>query len=215
MRNRRTTSAAFSLIEMLVVIAIIVVVAGLAVGLTTAATDRKNISRAQVERDRLVTLIENYKSKIGVYPPDNAQTPFDPGRNSLFYELAGAVRTTAPPYSPADPGYVTSFATISSFATVSKSQLQSAFGIDGVINASDDPTEIKRVLKDVKSDQRDSVAPNTLSFVVPIDWTSSPVRPNPWRYATGTNAVHNKDSFDLWVEIKVRGQTRIIGNWKE
>ena len=212
MKMPRSTTTAFSLIELLVVIAIIVVVAGLVVGLNTAATDRKNISRALVERDRLVTLIENYKSKIGVYPPDNGQTPFDSERNSLFYELAGAVRTTAGPYSPADPGYITHF------AAIRKSELQTAFGIDGVVNASDDPTEIKRVLKDVKPDQTNSVVPNTFSFVVPIDRPVPPaasLRPNPWQYATGTNALHNKDSFDLWVEIKVRGQTRTIGNWKE
>lgn len=202
-----TRTSAFSLIELLVVIAIIVVVAGLVVGLSTAASDRKNISRAQVERDRLVTLIENYKSKIGVFPPDNRSTPFNPRLNSLFYELTGMERNESAPYSPADPGYV------NKFRVVRKSELQGAFGIDGIINASDDPTEIKRVLKDIKPDQITTVAPGTVSLVVPIDGPSG--RPNPWNYAVGTNAAHNKETFDLWVEIKVRGQTRTIGNWKE
>lgn len=204
--HRPSPARAFSLIEVLVVIAIIVVVAGLVVGLSTAATDRKNISRAQAERDRLVMWIESYKAKLGLYPPDN---PLSPTRHTLLYELAGATRN--PP--PADPVYNTIFGNVTS------NNLYSAFGLTGVVNASDDPTEIKRVLKDIKPDLLASLAPNTLSLVVPIDGPGG--RPNPWHYLrggkerAGTNTLHNPESFDLWVEIKVRGQTRIIGNWKD
>jgi prepilin-type N-terminal cleavage/methylation domain-containing protein len=205
---RSTNASAFSLIELLVVIAIIVVVAGLVVGLSAAASDRKNISRTQVERDRLVTLIENYKSRLGIYPPDNASNP---GRNSLLYELAGATVDR----SVANPLYQTRFGDILS------SDIFSGFGTNGIINASEvnastDPTErrpVHQVLKDLKPDQRAPVVSNTLSLVIPIDGPSG--KPNPWQYLVGENARHNKDSFDLWVEIKVRGQMRTIGNWKE
>ncbi len=210
MKPRRSTIAsAFSLIELLVVIAIIIVVAGLVVGLSTAATDRKNISRAQAERDRLVTLIENYKSRLGVYPPDHINSP---GQNTLLYELAGATCDRSVP----NPLYQTRFGDILT------SDIVTVFGTNGIINASDftplldDPTErrpVHQVLKDLKPDQRASLAPNTLSLVIPIDGPSG--RPNPWKYLVGEHAVHNKESFDLWVEIKVRGQMRIIGNWKE
>ena len=201
MKLPRSTTAAFSLIELLVVIAIIIVVAGLVVGLSTAATDRKNISRAQVERDRLVTLIENYKSKIGVFPPDHDNTN-SPERNTLVYELAGAIRGS------------TYYTNIPVFGTISSIELAALVpGATGIVNASDDPTEIKRVLRDLKPDQTASVVPNTLSFVVPIDGPSG--KPNPWKYLVGEHASHNKESFDLWVEIKVRGQIRTIGNWKE
>jgi len=178
-------------------------VAGMVVALTTAATDRKNISRAQVERDRLVTLIENYKSKIGVFPPDHNNTN-SPERNTLLYELAGATRN--PP--PANPIYDTTFGSVSAADLAAL-----VTGATGIVNASDDPTEIKRVLKDLKPDQKAAVIPPALSLVVPIDGPSG--RPNPWKYLVGEHARHNKDSFDLWVDIKVRGQTRTIGNWKE
>jgi prepilin-type N-terminal cleavage/methylation domain-containing protein len=211
--HRSTTAAAFSLIEMLVVIAVIVVVAGFVVGLTTAASDRKNISRAQVERDRLVTLIENYKSKIGVFPPDNTN---DPGRNTLLYELAGAIRQD-PSTSP-DPQYWTIFGSMHPAGNILSSVLFSQFGVEGLLNAystntANDPTEYKRFLKNLKPDQYASIWPDTLSLVVPIDGPSG--RPNPWKYLAGEHAVHNKESFDLWVDIKVRGQMRTIGNWKE
>jgi hypothetical protein len=36
---------------------------------------------------------------------------------------------------------------------------------------------------------------------------------NPWRYVS-TNPTNNPNSFDLWAEIIVKGERRIIGNWK-
>ncbi len=208
MKTRHTlkTTSAFTLMELLVVIAIIIVVAGLVVGLGGVAGERKKVSRAQIERDRLVTLIENYKAQIGVYPPDNTN---DPGKNTLFYELAGAFRDT----STAPPKYTTRF----SLNPVSGSVLTSQFGVDGVVNARDvpggDSSQMKLILKDIRRDQTNSVVPGTFSFVVPVDGPNG--QPNPWKYLVGEHANHNKETFDLWVEIVVRGKTNTIGNWKD
>jgi len=207
--TRSTKPSAFTIIELLVVIAIMLMIAGLVVWAGARAGEHRKISRAEVERDKLVTLIENYKAKVGVYPPDNRQIPFNPAVNSLFYELAGARRTP-------HPGYTNDFGVF-----VLQTALRDAFGIDGMINASDDRTEIKWILKDLKPDQTNEVVPGTISLVVPIDGPGPNRRPNPWRYATGTNAIHNPESFDLWVEIYSHGKTNstcanciIIGNWK-
>lgn len=198
--SRPLQSSGFTLIELLVVIGIIAIVAGLVVGLSAVAGEKSKISRAQVERDRLVTLIQSYKSKIGVYPPDHPQNP---GRNTLLYELSGAIRN--PP--PGNPGYT------SPFGSIQSNLLWSAFEARGIINASDDGTDIKRLLKEVKPDQVSALVPNTLSLVFPVqDSNGSPK--SAWQYLVGTNAVHNPDSFDLWVDIKVRGQVRTIGNWR-
>lgn len=203
----------FTLIELLVVIAIIALVASLVVGLAGVAGERKKISRVQVERARLVTLIEAYHSKLGVYPPQNPNLNA-PEKNTLVYELAGAIRHDDPnnnPLPPSDPNYYTT-----PLGNISSNILYSVFGIGGVINASsDDPTDIKRVLKNVKPDQVASLSPGTLSLVVPVDGPVPNGRPNPWKYATGTNAVHNPGSFDLWVQIVVRGKTNTLGNWKD
>src|SRR5690242_13512197 len=80
--------AAFTLIELLVVISIIGVLAGLTVGLTGLATRRSKESRIRGEMTKLINAIENYKSAIGSYPPDN---PGFPSTNQLFYELSGTV----------------------------------------------------------------------------------------------------------------------------
>jgi hypothetical protein len=44
--------------------------------------------------------------------------------------------------------------------------------------------------------------------------TESGRKINPWRYNSKT-PVHNPDTYDLWAEIVIGGQTNIIGNWKE
>jgi prepilin-type N-terminal cleavage/methylation domain-containing protein len=202
--QRSIKSAAFTLMELLVVIAIMAIIAGLVVGLSNVAGEKKRISRAQVERERLVTLIEAYKLKLGVYPPSN---PSDPGKNTLLYELAGATNSLA-----ADPNFVTPFGSIRA------SVLMSEFGIAGIVNSftssADDITEFKRFLKYLKPEQFTATGPNNvLRLVFPADGPNG--RPNFWKYATGTNALRNPDSFDLWVEIAFRNKTNIVGNWKE
>jgi prepilin-type N-terminal cleavage/methylation domain-containing protein len=202
--------AGFTLIELLVVIAIIAIVAGLVVGLAGIASERKRISRAQAERDKLVTLIENYRVRLGVLPPDNTNAP---GRNSLYYELASALRTTTAPGSPGNPNYLTPHS-----VNTRSNELYAAFGVGGVINARDpntDITELKPILKNLKRDQTNSLAPGTVSLVVPIEGPDGRDVPNPWKYLAGENAIHNKGSFDLWVEIIAGKKTNTIGNWKE
>ena len=72
---------AFTIIELLMVIAIMAVVAGLIVGLASVSGDSKKIKRTEAELAKLVTLIEQYKTKVGVYPPDNPNGNF-PERNT-------------------------------------------------------------------------------------------------------------------------------------
>jgi prepilin-type N-terminal cleavage/methylation domain-containing protein len=196
---------AFTIVELLVVLAIIVIVAGLVVGLTNVASARKKISRTEVELQKLVTMIEAYKAKVGVYPPDNTNNP---ALNSLLYELAGARRT--PPDS--NPTYETPFDNARS------NELFAAFGVTGVINASDDPVDIRRFVKQFKGDQMAELQPGTLSIVVPVEGPDGPV--TAWRYLqggrerSGIYTNRNPESFDLWVDINVGGQMRTIGNWK-
>jgi prepilin-type N-terminal cleavage/methylation domain-containing protein len=210
--TRAHQNRAFTIIELLMVIAIMAVVAGLIVGLAAVSGDSKKIKRSEAELAHLVTLIEEYKNKVGVYPPDNPNTNFW-HHNTLLYELAGAVRNGDP-----NPEYSTPFGNIRS------NILYSAFGLNGISNARDqgindpDANRMHPVLKNLKSDQTAEVVPNTLSLVVPVDGVNG--RPNPWRYRLGNSGdSHNPQSFDLWVEIalgRTNGvlKTKTIGNWK-
>ena len=110
----RANRNAFTLIELLVVIAIIAIIAGLVVGLAGVGGKEKKLKRTRTELAKLVTLIEVYKTKVGMYPPDNPD-PKDsftnPPPNSLLYELAGAIRDRS---NVADPLYKTPFGNITS-----------------------------------------------------------------------------------------------------
>ena len=216
MRSTAKKRSAFTLIELLVVIAIIALIASLVVGLSGVAGKEKRQKRVRTELAKLVILIEAYKSKVGMYPPDN---PSDPDRNSLLYELAGAVRDHS---IPANPRYITPFddiLTTEIWAVYGGYDVFSAPDRAGLVNAVERGTQVDpdvpkmyRLLTKLQSDQYATVA-GQLSLFAPVDGPNG--RPNPWSYARGTNAVHNPDSFDLWVDVVIGDQTNRIGNWKK
>src|SRR5687768_12996877 len=82
----------FSLIEMLVVIAVIGILAAILLGALPAISDKKIRSSVRAELQRLTTAIEDYKAKHGFYPPDNPDTANAAravAQPPLFYELVG------------------------------------------------------------------------------------------------------------------------------
>lgn len=205
---RTTRQRAFTIMELLLVIAIMAVVAGLIVALAGVTGESKKVNRTKAELEALVLLVESYKAKVGVYPPDN---PNDVTRHSLLYELASAVRTNAP-----DPIYATPFPII---PPIQGSELLGTFNVNGVVNARDhgsnDPDDNRAhpILKNLTPSQIKNIGGNAFALVVAVDGPTA--GPNTWRYAVGTNATHNRESFDLWAEIVVSSdKTNIIGNWK-
>jgi prepilin-type N-terminal cleavage/methylation domain-containing protein len=50
-------------------------------------------------------------------------------------------------------------------------------------------------------------------FVVPAKGPGG-TTPNPWRYNSHA-PEHNLESYDLWAEVEINGETVIIGNWKK
>jgi len=88
LRRPAAVSAGFTLIEMLVVIAIIAALTALIAGLTTTAGIGKVRNRAMTELRQYELAIETYHKKFGLYPPDNPN-PNGADRPPLYYELAG------------------------------------------------------------------------------------------------------------------------------
>lgn len=229
--SRRPGPAGFTLIELLMVISIIAVLAGMLVGLAPVAGVRMKESRARAELERLVTAIEAYKVKFGVYPPDtitgyqpqNGLPIVDPVINPLFYELSGLVVV-----NQGNSGY---FVSLGDDDAANKrlypNQLTNFFGPtrDGFVNAAT-ANEARRLFRfPFKDSQHVEISrnPDIEVAVCPVPWPVGdarfpapiPARPdaNPWRY-NSSNPIHNPGHFDLWCEIVVRGQKRIIGNWK-
>ncbi len=205
---------AFTIVEILVVIAIMVILAGLVVGMAGVVGDRKAVSRTKAQLQQLVTLIDTYKAKLGVYPPDNPGNFAAPTNTSLFYELAGAVVLGNGDFQ-------------TKFATVTPAALNIACGVGGLVNSAsgspEDRAQIQYLLPKTPPDETNTVTlingAQTASIVVFVAASEGPAgrRINPFFYRIGnaTNGAHNPNGYDLWVEIKVRSGTKIIGNWKE
>src|ERR1044071_10347152 len=84
--------AAFTLIELIVVVAIIAVLAAMVLPIAGAVNARKQISVAQTQLKGIEIAIQDYKTKLGYYPPDN---PNNPVTNQLYFELIGTTNNGA------------------------------------------------------------------------------------------------------------------------
>ncbi len=89
-------AAAFTLIELLAVMAIILVLAGLILGIAAHANYKGSRARAETEVRALGAAIENYKVDNGTYPRNtdtdtlNPQVNFDPAESGNTYKKASA-----------------------------------------------------------------------------------------------------------------------------
>ncbi len=230
--------AGFTLIELLVVISIIAVLAGMLVGLAPQVTVRMKEARTRAELEKLVTAIETYRGRHGVYPPDNVMGRGSDGTpivnsvtNALFYELTGlmVVRTKGGGYFvPVGDGDRAQ-------TRLDPTLVLQYFNRDGFVNAATTNNLRRLYHHDFKDSQHASItraptqapttAPNVEVLTAPIPWPfkdarfPSPVaKPgfetvNPWRYVS-SNPTNNPATFDLWAEVIIRGQRRVIGNWK-
>jgi len=222
--NARRPGHAFTLIELLIVIAIIAILAAMIIPITRAAGRRQTLAKARTQLTFLEVAIENYHTKLGHYPPDN---PGKPWLNQLYYELLGTTNT-GPTLETVDgsaelriPG---DFATIwgpnvSGFANCST-------------GGGDEGHTAVRFLSDLKPSQvgtpkavdANSPFPLGAKFLVcSVPWPLPPepaLYPlgvgglNPFRY-NSSNPTNNPNSFDLWVDVIINGKTNRISNWSK
>jgi len=102
-RRRR---AAFTLIEMLVVISIILVLAGALVGVSRALSDKANRDRTQTLIDRIETALTEYRLEFGHWPLDalgNSAIPSAAAATPALLQAAnGTVAAWLVPYGQFD-----------------------------------------------------------------------------------------------------------------
>ena len=214
---------AFTLIELLTVIAIIGVLAALVIPLSGVASSKMRLSRVNVELNNYITAIESYKSRLNYYPPDNPKVkslvPADyrlaTGMNPLFYELSGAIYTNLPAPNGA-------FTTLNGSEKVSTDDLLSNFGVKGVQNSARDPRDVPYKGAAFKPAQYAAlnVGTDVEVLAVPVPQgpdllTGKAGKINPWRYDASSLNRHNRDGFDLWAEYTIGKKTIVIGNWKQ
>ncbi|MGZ4962349.1 MAG: type II secretion system protein [Limisphaerales bacterium] len=206
MRQQRKLSA-FTLIEMLVVIGIIGILAAMIIGVAVRVAEAKKIKRVDVEKHRLIAVIEAYQAQMGSFPPDNGMMVRDgnPDRpyaatNQLFYELTSCTYTA---------GVYTTY-NGNSFDT---NDYKAAFARDGVLNS----IEPKRFYNpppksgDFITMPIPNAKTNMNFLVVPVDFQGNST--NLWRYDSSSTNRHNSESFDLWAVFTVGSKTITNGNW--
>ncbi|NOS70110.1 MAG: prepilin-type N-terminal cleavage/methylation domain-containing protein [Verrucomicrobia bacterium] len=205
---------AFTLIELLVVIAIIAILAAITFPTVAAVKRKQTISKAEAEREQVITAIELYKAELGHYPPDNARNPLQYANNPLYYELMGTLLNGA------------NYETKDGSAQISAANVQVEFGRGGFVNCTrnsdaDSSKPAKKFLIEFRSTQRGD-KPNgvrllTCSVIWPANLGNGVAgvpELNPWRYNI-TNPTNNPGGFDLWVDVYVAGKTNRISNWNK
>lgn len=197
--------AAFTLIELMMVIAIIALLAALIMWGTTMAGEKKVRNRVAAELQGLQLAIDGFHKQFGFYPasnPDVTMTDMHP----LFYELTSTVRDASA------QGFTDIFGT-----KVVSAEIKPKFGVDGFVNSKDasstDKSQAQNFMAGLRSDGHAEIPGSKLQLlVVPYKGPSGAF--NPWHY-NSTSPTNNPESYDLWAQVVVAGKTVTIGNWKD
>ncbi len=202
----------FTLVELLVVIAIISLLAAMIIPITGAVKRNEIRSKARAELTQVQSAIENYKTKLGHYPPDN---PGKPSTNQLLYELLGTTNNNG------------TFWTIDGSASIRQSDFATVYGpnVTGFANTSQGSTDEGRSgtsflvgLKPAQIGEPNPAVPAKflLSSMtwdrVGENWILGVPNLNPFCYVS-SNPTNNPGSYDLWVDVIVGGKTNRICNW--
>lgn len=216
---------AFTLVEMLVVIAIIGILAALIFPAFNAVDARAKRNKAHSELKQIETALDSYLAKYNHYPPDNTSYPItDPRRfavNQLFYEVLGTTN------------YNNSYSTLDGREQILAASVSTAFGsgVSGFVNCSrsagDDAinASAKNFLPSLRPGfygfaTNGVVRYGLLTCSMPwpkdrgpaVSGAGFPPDLNPIRYNSSA-PTHNKKTYDLWVDIFVAGKTNRISNW--
>lgn len=228
--KRPARAAGFTLIEMLVVMAVIAILASLIFPVTRAVNRTKIKSRTRAEMEQIITAIETYKDKRGYYPPDNVLNPatkvVNAYTNQLYYELVGTTlsnnvywtsdgRSQLPTNSFAAFGGVSGVSGVSGFVNT---MIGSGGGDEG-------STMVKCFKTGLSANQVGDVAGIKVlvgSVPLPVNQVGAAypgmasINSTPgycsWRYVS-SNPTNNPTSYDLWIDIVVDGKTNRFNNW--
>ena len=213
----RQAARAFSLIELLVVIGVIIALAGLTFPVVNAVKRAQAIKRGQAELAAVEMAIQAYKEKLGYFPPDNAPNWYT---NQLYYELLGCKFNGA------------AFQVLDGSALIPSSQVNNAFPtVQGIMNSAksggDEVAPATKFFPNLKPNQFLTLdvqgkngtvkGVNLLGVGMSGGYTLSGTAGGeltPFGYCS-SNPRHNSKTFDVWVDILVSGKTNRLCNWSE
>jgi prepilin-type N-terminal cleavage/methylation domain-containing protein len=208
---------AFTLIEMLTVIAIMAIVATLVVTMGQTASQKKKIVAVQGEKEKLMTMIENYHNKLNYYPPDNPLL-ISYTNNSALYD--GLAATNPLIYELYGASNLNNGANLAVFNTnnLPTTSFQEVFGRAGIANGDAlEPHNFFQPGPSPKDYAPYSKNPPIYGLIVPADLVPGNTN-NFWHYDASTSMRHNLTSYDLWAEFStanIHGKLTVItnGNW--
>jgi type II secretory pathway pseudopilin PulG len=205
---------AFTLVEVLTVIAIIVVLAALLLPVGARVKRQALIHTTQTQMAQLETAIDRYKSAYGFYPPSSVNGPLT---NQLYFELTGTTNNAG------------TFQTLDGSAQINAADASTMFGVSGFMNCSKPGTDesssrAQDFLPDLRPNQIFSYTNNNNDVIRIIVASAGGPDPtykpfgyqdvNPWRY-NSSNPTNNPGSYDLWIQLVIAGQTNLICNWSK
>ncbi len=221
--NNVRAALAFTLIEMLTVIAIIAILAAMVVSMGKTASQKKKIAMVTAQKIGLVAMIDNYHTKLNYYPPDNGNLAsanlitYDgfAATNPLLYELTGGTNLT----TGRKFGSMIVFNSPNSNTTLPGITYANAFNRGGIANA--DPTEPHDFFQPGPKPNEIAYFPNfatnplpVCGLIVPVPLYSATAN-NFWHYDSSSTNRHNLTSFDIWAEYSIgskNGQPIIVTN---
>lgn len=227
MRWKKTEFArAFTMIELLMVISIIGLLAGMLLGMSSLASTKMKSHRIKGELSQIVTAIDFYKATYKVYPPDNrlgdSHNISCTATNQLFLELSGCLVTNLGFTSP----HIRTRS--GAEANLKSAQMKVLFGdvSDGILNASERSSKVKDFLSGYPSKRLGKLTNSSGDIV--FDILRVPAEPplynaaqgtqklwrklgngcNPWHY-NSSNPTNNPGKYDLWAEFQLKKQNFI------
>jgi prepilin-type N-terminal cleavage/methylation domain-containing protein len=221
-------SSAFTLIELLIVISIIALLAGLLIPAATGVKHTQIKKRATAELSEVRMAIDSYKIQLGYYPPDNHSPNASTNAfiNQLYYELIG---TSASNNN-------TIFYPLDGNASILASTVTNVFFVGGLMNCTrglgsdDNSIRAQNFFRtSLKPGQYLGIStnlygsPTVYTFTALGSYLPGPVmlpnssatvgtRINPFRY-NSSNPTNNPGTYDLWIDVTVGSQTNRICNW--
>jgi prepilin-type N-terminal cleavage/methylation domain-containing protein len=207
-RGGRPIGAGFTLIEMLVVIAIMGIIAAMVLQGGQYASKMKKETAVKAMREKLQVMIDTYQAKLNFYPPDNgnlagllSSVPSAvyegyTASNALIYELTGVTNTNS----------TSAIIFTGNAISLASGDFPNYFNRTGIANA--DAVEPQNFFKPAPRLQDYTNFPGTalnsydaLGLLVPAPLTQN--QPNFWHYDASSPRRHNQNSYDLWAEFTV------------
>ncbi len=214
-KEQASLGGAFTLVELLAVIAIISLVAALVVSMAKYAAQTRIKTRVEAGKRGLVAMIDSYYAKVNYYPPDNGLlaaatiAAYDglAATNQLFYELTGVTNTN-------NAANMIVY-NINNYTSVSAADFGAIFNRGGVANADAvEPHDFYQPGPAPKDCAPYFSKGNEVIYglAVPVELVPGKTN-NYWHYDSSSTNRHNMGSYDVWAEFRVGAQIFTNGNW--